>query len=612
MKAKNKFIAVALLLLSITSLTSYSQTFTNATAVSIPDSSVDLMIPVTVSGLPNAIDSSFGIALLCFNITHQNDANLRVSLQSPDGSRIVIVDQKGGSGQNFTGTCIAENGPSGWIMNGVPPFNSTYYPQQSLNILNNNQNPNGTWYFVINDLFSIADTGSFHSVSITFSQNPPPNPAGSGPCTVLNAGGCQCPDSTTGTCDLLPDISASPLSIIQDHSEHPGYIRVGVATPNTGWGPLEVHGSQNCFCDTVPVACSTTLVCPNGNPPTQQVSQTIYHKSGSAMTTYNIPAGTMSYHPSHGHIHVDDWVHNSIRVQTSDPDPRNWPIVGAGTKISFCLINLFSCDDHPGFCKDSLGNTLHVADFPNAGFGDVSGCGVDQGIYVGYADEYNSQLTGQEIYIPNACNETYYIVSIIDPYNHFKETNDNNNWTAVPITLTQQAAGTFLAPGFNTAVSGMQVAAISNAANPDSCVWHWGDGTTSVTGVAGTHIYTQPGTYAIQLLAWNHCGPRVSTDSVTIGTTDINSISSINTFEVYPNPAHNTVNFTYELNRNDDVKMEIMDADGRVVKSIENPAQNKGKHEIQLDAAKEGFAKGIYITHISTLSGSAKVKWVLL
>jgi hypothetical protein len=612
MKKLLLLLVTSVLLLSLKAPVS-AQTFSNNTVLAIPNTGIDLLIPIPVSGLPAAANSSFGLSGVCFTAMHQYDANLRISLQSPDGNRIVLVDGKGGGGQNFINTCVAENAMGGWIMNAFAPFTGNYFPQQSLNILNNNQDPNGTWYFVLNDVFVPSDTGVFQSVAITFSTSPPPNPMGTGPCSAANAGGCQCPDLATGECDLLPDISASPLSIVQDHHEFPGYIEVGVATPNIGWGPLEIHGIQSCFCDTIPVSCSTTL-CPDGQPPKQLVNQRIYHKNGNAMNYYDRPAGTMSYHPSHGHIHVDDWVHNTIRTWSPDPDPRNWPIIGAGTKISFCLVNLFSCDTNFGFCEDSLGNPLHVSDFPNANFGNVSGCTTDQGIYVGYADEYNSGLAGQEIYVSDACNDTYYIVSIIDPLDHFLESKENNNWTAVPITFTQQANGTLEASGFNFSISNNHVDFTANAVTPDSCVWSWGDGTfTTATTSLASHDYTQPGTYVVYLYAYNHCGPRVSADTIQIVPVGLEQTErEIISFDAFPNPSNGKINFTYTLINSSNVSIEIFDAYGNSVRNLQTQKQTPGKYKVLFDPQAENFGKGIYTVKLGTNKENKTIRIIIM
>lgn len=255
-------------------------------------------------------------------------------------------------------------------------------------------------------------------------------------CSIRNPAGCECPDGSE-ECDLLPDMTASALTIQNQHYEYPGYLRLSNTTPNIGWGPLEVHGTGSCFCDTDSVPCSTPA-CPDGSIPKELITQRIYHKSGRIMTYYDRPAGTMSYHPSHRHVHVNNWGAFTLRKDNGDPNPLNWPIVGPGTKMSFCLINTGDCTSDYGSCVDPEGNIITMDDIPNAPFGVVSGCGKDQSIYTGMLDFYNSSLPGMRIDFPNICNGDYHIVSITDPDNYFLESNEDNNWVAVPATLTRQ------------------------------------------------------------------------------------------------------------------------------------------------------------------------------
>src|SRR4051812_47468918 len=63
-------------------------------------------IHVPVSGLSSTIDTTFGIAHICFNITHTYDADLSVKLVSPAGTTVSLIQTKGGSGDNFIGTCV--------------------------------------------------------------------------------------------------------------------------------------------------------------------------------------------------------------------------------------------------------------------------------------------------------------------------------------------------------------------------------------------------------------------------------------------------------------------------------------------------------------------------
>ena len=74
------------------------------------------------------------------------------------------------------------------------------------------------------------------------------------------------------------------------------------------------------------------------------------------------------------------------------------------------------------------------------GLGSNYGCSaVEQGCSVGYTDIYSESLNGMFIDIPpGTCNGNYWIVYEIDPHNNFLEMDENNNYTLMPFTLTQQ------------------------------------------------------------------------------------------------------------------------------------------------------------------------------
>ena len=135
-------------------------------------------------------------------------------------------------------------------------------------------------------------------------------------------------------------MTASGKEILDHHTENPGFLYISNATPNIGYGPIDIYGYDSCFCGTTNVPCNTT--CPNGDLIKHIVKQRIFQKIPGSDTLgyYDRIAGQMTYHPAHGHLHVDNWANYTLRTPTADPDARNWPIVGTGVKQSFCLINL--------------------------------------------------------------------------------------------------------------------------------------------------------------------------------------------------------------------------------------------------------------------------------
>ncbi len=489
-------LAAALCLL--TALGAEAQTFTWTGHEPVRDFQTDT-IRIDVSGLPAMIDHDFGLAGVCFSINHTYKSNLVISLISPDGHQVTLVEGQGGGSDNFVNTCVGMDGVPFAL--GAPPFSGNFLPVGDVSSLNNGQNPNGSWLFLVHDLNS-PDTGAVLSASLSFTSNPPGSHgvgmgSNEGPAGPFYKSGLQCPGGTSG-CDLLPDMTSSYQEIQTGWRETPGLLYVSNATPNIGWGPLEIYATDSCFCNGVPSPCN--VPCPNGAELQHLIRQRIYRKlpGTDSLGYFDLNAGAMTFHPAHNHLHVDNWADYTLRVATSDPNPRNWPIVGTSVKQSYCLVNLGSCSGSPGKCRDNNGNTILTV--PNNGFGFYTGCGLNQGIYPGYLDVY-SQSLNQPIALDNVCNGNYYLVSITDPLNIFLESDETNNVVAVPITLTQQhQAPVIYANGSAQLCPGDSIVLTAGIASN----YRWSTGDTS-----NAIIVRSPGTYTVS----TSCGTQVSTSA---------------------------------------------------------------------------------------------------
>jgi hypothetical protein len=299
-----------------------------------------------------------------------------------------------------------------------------------------------------------------------------------------------------------------------------GRLKISASTPNIGFGPLTVRGTDLFVCDGDTVM-GDPGTCPDGSAPQQLIVQRVYHKNpDGSMTYYDHYAGAMTYHPTHGHNHVDDWAVLTLRIEDpTDPNPLNWPIVGDGSKLGFCLMDYGSCSTYSGHCKDTntvhgSGNTWLNADFPNYGLGGGNyGCSpVEQGISSGWTDIYSENLDGMWINIPpGTCNGDYYIVAEIDPLNHFIESDETNNWTAVPVTLTMQdTAGNpsiTINSDLGDNICNNEIATLSCTPGMDY-LWSTGDTTQTIQ-------ISQAGTYSVTVT--NLCGTGTSQDyTVTV------------------------------------------------------------------------------------------------
>ena len=348
-------------------------------------------------------------------------------------------------------------------------------------------------------------------------------------CTTTNATSCQCDTITDTNCDLFPDITVSWYAILNymggpnefsqtGNGVDDGRLKLTASTPNIGRGPLTVRGTSLFVCGT-DTFTTNPGPCPDGSYPRQLITQRIYHKNGNAMTYWDRIAGSMTYHPTHGHNHVDDWGVFTLRYQTSDPDPRNWPIVATGGKLGFCLMDYYQCSNASAnhHCKDmntvyNQGTTLYNGNFPNfnLGGGNYNCSVVEQGISSGWTDVYSEALDLMWINIPpGTCNGQYWIVLVVDPNDNFLERDETNNYTAVPYTLTLQDAPGNPVSGITTdkpspkICPGESITLKGNAAM--SYLWSTGATTQTITT-------TTPGTYSVQTVT--HCG--TSSASITV------------------------------------------------------------------------------------------------
>jgi hypothetical protein len=241
------------------------------------------------------------------------------------------------------------------------------------------------------------------------------------------------------------------------------------------------------------------------------------------MAFWDRAAGSMTYHPSHGHQHVDDWGIYTLRQDNGNPNPLNWPIIGSGSKLGYCLLDLGNCNASTGYCTDSLGNTLNSSNIVNYGLGggNYSCSNTVQGISNGYMDTYHQGLDGMWINLPpGLCNGTYYIVVQVDPYNYFLETNENNNVVAVPVTLTQQSTlptATVAANKLPNLCPGDNITLTANFGT--SYLWSTGASTQSI-------IVSNAGNYTVTVS--NNCGSAISSP-FPVTVTTVNPPSTTNT-----------------------------------------------------------------------------------
>jgi serine protease len=96
--------------------------------------------------------------------SHNNDADVRMTLVGPDGTRVVLFNRRGGSGNDFANTTFDDEAPNS-IWRGSAPFAGSYRPEYVLSVFDG-KSTKGTWSLVIDDLFPF-DSGKLWAWSMT-------------------------------------------------------------------------------------------------------------------------------------------------------------------------------------------------------------------------------------------------------------------------------------------------------------------------------------------------------------------------------------------------------------------------------------------------------------
>ena len=139
-------------------------------AVPIPDvSSVDIPINVPDSG--SVTDLNVKVRL-----NHTFDGDLELRLIAPDGTTVLLSDNRGGAGDNFgtgandcSGTStVFDDSAAAAISGGVAPFTGSFRPEQPLSGFNG-KNPVGIWKLRVTDTASL-DVGTVGCVQLEITR----------------------------------------------------------------------------------------------------------------------------------------------------------------------------------------------------------------------------------------------------------------------------------------------------------------------------------------------------------------------------------------------------------------------------------------------------------
>ena len=88
----------------------------------------------------------------------------------------------------------------------------------------------------------------------------------------------------------------------------------------------------------------------------------------------------------------------------------------------------------------------------------------------------------------------------------------------------------------------------------------------------------------------------------------VNSINSISSFEVYPNPVSDVVNVKFNLNKNESITYVIKDLSGREVSQKTEKNLSAGLNNFSVNTSE--LSKGIYFLNITTHTGEKTVRLI--
>lgn len=229
---------------------------------------------------------------------------------------------------------------------------------------------------------------------------------------VLASGAPAAAKCTGGRLPDLRTVVPKHLQIQNDHQRELLRFTNGIA--NTGDGAWDLHAGA-----------------PHGDPLVTDAIQRIFAADGITVVC-TITGSTFEFHPEHNHWHIGDVALFEVRLAWDDGTGGRWgkPLrndlgEAQSIKVTFCLIDWYQLDDNSPTTERVYWE-----------------CGPEQqGISVGWVDQYHQSLEGQEIDVTGAPPGIYYLVSTVNADRIFLEKNWTNNTAWVSFRLSRDSQG---------------------------------------------------------------------------------------------------------------------------------------------------------------------------
>ena len=109
--------------------------------------------------------------------------------------------------------------------------------------------------------------------------------------------------------------------------------------------------------------------------------------------------------------------------------------------------------------------------------------------------------------------------------------------------------------------------------------------------------------------ATSNYGNNIYVDNINIGTASIEALTETS-FNVYPNPASDLVNISFDLIQSNQVSVQILDITGKLVIGTESRQFNTGANKIELGTSE--LPQGMYFVQILTPESTLSTRLVIV
>jgi hypothetical protein len=239
------------------------------------------------------------------------------------------------------------------------------------------------------------------------------------------AGGSDAAKAPTAATPLYPDVvEAVPDHLQIQNTQQGEWLRFTTVHINVGDGNLQIRGGgqvQPCTIDGITYEQCTVA------------TQELLDASGNIVKTN--PAGVALFHPEHNHWHQSAVAEFKIMKG----DPKTGTQVAAGTKITFCFVDVEFVGT-TGAQKKTQPRTYWECN------GDL------QGLASGWGDSYHQSTPLQELDVTGLAAGEYYLTHNADPDNHWLEgptstsPGEQNNFTWVKFRLDRKGSNPSVTP----------------------------------------------------------------------------------------------------------------------------------------------------------------------